>query len=876
MKTRCLASVTSLVLVTLAPAQEVCRDWSSGFARPGFGDQVLATVEFGGELYAGGLFNWADGRTTHHVARWDGTVWSPVGLGVGTWPTSQLPAFQERVAAMTVFDDGTGPALYVAGHFDTAGGEPASHIARWDGTSWSPLVGSDGAELSTNSYVETLGVYQGTSGPELIVGGAIQVLTTGASFAARWDGTNWLAFPEEPNNDVHALLANDDGAGSKLYVAGEFGSIGALSTGPIARWDGVQWEAVPAPTALTGTVNALVEYDAGAGIALHALGRVRTSGFGFYALATYANGEWVEHGSGGGVEAAAIYDVGSGPELFVGGAFSSIEGQSMNDVARWDGTTWRGLPIEPKGFVRIETLTAHDDGSGERLFAGGQLELLGPAGFAAGDQDVGFFAAWDGGTWSSVGSSFGGPSNSVFDLEFFDDGSGNGTRLHMAGSFTRAGGLPANRVARWDGSAWAALGDGADAKVQALEVFDDGSGSALYAGGDFDNAGAVATNRVARWDGTQWSAVGGGVAGDVQALIAYDDGSGPALYAGGSGMVIERWDGSAWSPAGVSAPGLGRDFAVHDSGSGPKLYAAGSHPVGGAVYEWDGASWTVVGTMDLGVEALASFDDGGGSALYAAGNFNQIGGVFKPHIARWDGTGWSTVGSGFNNSVRELIAYDDGGGERLIATGVLFNGFALAWDGVSWSPFQGGLDASARASAVNGAELWLGGGFDAVDGLQTRKPSWNIARFGPGTGCEPETYCTAGTTSGGCNAQLSSSGFASAALSSGFFIDATGVPGEKQGLFYFGLTGQKATPWGASSSWFCVKGPHQRLPVQSSGGTAGACDGSFSTDFNDWMAQNPGKAPGAGVPVFLQAWFRDPPAPKTTAFSNAMWFFVNP
>jgi hypothetical protein len=33
--------------------------------------------------------------------------------------------------ALEVFDDGGGPALYVAGHFDRAGGLPSSYIAKW-------------------------------------------------------------------------------------------------------------------------------------------------------------------------------------------------------------------------------------------------------------------------------------------------------------------------------------------------------------------------------------------------------------------------------------------------------------------------------------------------------------------------------------------------------------------------------------------------------------------------------------------------------------------------------------------------------------------------------------------------------------------------
>jgi hypothetical protein len=37
------------------------------------------------------------------------------------------------VGALTVFDDGSGPALYAGGTFVTAGGVTVSRIAKWDG-----------------------------------------------------------------------------------------------------------------------------------------------------------------------------------------------------------------------------------------------------------------------------------------------------------------------------------------------------------------------------------------------------------------------------------------------------------------------------------------------------------------------------------------------------------------------------------------------------------------------------------------------------------------------------------------------------------------------------------------------------------------------
>jgi hypothetical protein len=64
-----------------------------------------------------------------------------------------------------------------------------------------------------------------------------------------------------------------------------------------------------------------------------------------------------------------------------------------------------------------------------------------------------------------------------------------------------------SRVARWDGASWSSLGSGLDGTVRALAVFDDGSGAALYATGTFTTAGGVPANNIARWDGASWSAL---------------------------------------------------------------------------------------------------------------------------------------------------------------------------------------------------------------------------------------------------------------------------------------------------------------------------------------------------------------------------------
>jgi hypothetical protein len=198
--------------------------------------------------------------------------------------------------------------------------------------------------------------------------------------------------------------------------------------------------------------------------------------------------------------------------------------------------------------------------------------------------------------------------------------------------------MQTNHIAKWDGSSWAALGSGvtSGSYVSALAVHDDGSGPALYAGGNFTAVGGVAVLHIARWNGSSWSTVGGGLGHVVNALDVYDDGKGPALYAGGPFFQynhIARWNGSSWTGLGTGIAGNGY------------------------------------------VTSLAVHDDGGGLALYAGGCFTTAGGVAARCIARWNGSSWSTLGSGMNCTVASLGVYDDGSGPALYAGGTFESAF---------------------------------------------------------------------------------------------------------------------------------------------------------------------------------------------------------
>src|SRR5690349_24742923 len=90
----------------------------------------------------------------------------------------------------------------------------------------------------------------------------------------------------------------------------------------------------------------------------------------------------------------------------------------------------------------------------------------------------------------------------------------------------------------------------------------------------------------------------------------------------------------------------------------------------GYIAQWNGTTWTAVGGgMNNTVLTLKTFDDGSGPALYAGGSFTSAGGASANYIARWNGSSWSAVGGGMNSAVRSLHAYNDGSGMRLYAGG---------------------------------------------------------------------------------------------------------------------------------------------------------------------------------------------------------------
>ena len=70
--------------------------------------------------------------------------------------------------------------------------------------------------------------------------------------------------------------------------------------------------------------------------------------------------------------------------------------------------------------------------------------------------------------------------------------------IYVGGIFSNAGGVPANNIAKWNGTSWSAVGTGTNDAVNDFAIFN----GELYVVGGFTTAGGISANRIAKWDGT--------------------------------------------------------------------------------------------------------------------------------------------------------------------------------------------------------------------------------------------------------------------------------------------------------------------------------------------------------------------------------------
>jgi hypothetical protein len=147
------------------------------------------------------------------------------------------------------------------------------------------------------------------------------------------------------------------------------------------------------------------------------------------------------------------------------------------------------------------------------------------------------------------------------------------------------------------------------------------------------------------------------------------------------------------------------------------------------IAKWNGSTWSTLGS-GMAYESPYVGDEGfvralavNGSILYAGGRFTSAGGVAATNIAKWNGSTWSAVGSGMDGNVFALAVNGTNlyaGGGFWTVGGVPVVGIAK-WDGSTWAALGvgmlGGNGIVVNALAVSGNALYAGGSFDHAGGV---------------------------------------------------------------------------------------------------------------------------------------------------------------
>lgn len=301
------------------------------------------------------------------------------------------------------------------------------------------------------------------------------------------------------------------GANNMLYVGGNFGTAGGLFMPGCARWDGSAWSPVGFPIFAPGGPSRLLAMPNGDIVAI---------GGPSPGLHRFDGSSWNPETGPGGIYQTAAFDA----------AGSLLMGTSSG-VYRQSGTSW----IQLGSGAEVRAIAVRDG----QIFAAGTFTSI--SGVAADN-----IARYDGNTWSPLGGGVSGGSSTfgqVASLAFLPNGD-----LVAGGTFTQAGGAPANRLARWNGTSWSPLGSGVDSRVVVLATLPAGQ---LAVGGEFNNAGGLPSPRLVRF---------------ASACVANTAGGGAGCAGSGGANVLTAlsgaWTGGNFTARATGLPSSGNVFAI--------------------------------------------------------------------------------------------------------------------------------------------------------------------------------------------------------------------------------------------------------------------------------------------------------------------------
>ncbi len=541
--------------------------------------QVFGLTTTGtGDLVAGGDFSSAGGVAVNYVARWDGAGWAAMGGGMAGYVSivtrlgngdpiavsggnlarwngsSWMPILgTSSWIACAVPTPGGG---LLAGAANILGTAPSTNIAEWNGASWSPVGGATSTPLAMAVLPD--GSYVAAASTGRALGICRRIGTVWSPLHDGWMGANSRVFARSPSGELMA-------GGSYL--------LGDGTTTSLMRWNGSQWTPVATPP--NWNIYAMT---------WHPNGDLIVGGYLYYPFANVARWDgttWHAMGQGMNNFLYALTTLPNG-DVLAGGDFSLADGQPARGLARWNGSGWSGVG-GTGSWPKVYSL--HPRPSGDVLVGGTFTSIGGVA--------ANHIARWDGGTFFPLGA---GVNSAISACEVRSITSLPTGDIVAAGMFQTAGGVTTNNVARWNGSNWSALGAGVDVwgaiPVNATLSLPDGG---LLVAGDLNSAGGAPASRIARWDGSHWHPVAAGANYTIHAL---DWTSGGEVVVGG--LFRRAGNAAAVGLARLqsSCPAVAAAFGSGCVGTGgANVLVARSLP-------WVGSTYTAVAT-GLPANALA-------------------------------------------------------------------------------------------------------------------------------------------------------------------------------------------------------------------------------------------------------------------------------
>lgn len=211
-------------------------------------------------------------------------------------------------------------------------------------------------------------------------------------------------------------------------------------------------------------------------------------------------------------------------------------------------------------------------------------------------------------------------------------------------------------------------------------------------------------------------------ANNVWAVGYYNNSSSSA-----SQTLVEHWNGGAWSV--VSNPNVGTTYnelhgvtavAANDVWTVGYYYSSGSEGYRTLIEHWDGNTWSIVPSPNVGIYAniLYGVTAVAANDVWAVGMFLN-GESYQTLIEHWDGSTWSLIpslngGANYNNltAVVAIAANDVWAVGYYITTG--YRTLIEHWDGNTWSivpsPNMGVIyNYLTSITAVSTNDIWAAG-----------------------------------------------------------------------------------------------------------------------------------------------------------------------